>query len=127
MKADFDDIARGALLQNDISIEFRTPEGKKALQVVLDMIKEVERLFPTLGEYLTQAKLQEALRTPEPMRCLTSFMQEDRVLIKGLEDILSIDGGGRPEKARELLNLLRTVDRSKLEAEVERIGQRRFL
>lgn len=126
MKADFDAIARGALLQNDITIEFRTPEGKEALRVVSEMLKEVERIYPSLAEYLTQPKLQEALRSPEPMRFLANFMKEERALIKSLEDILSTDGCGRPAKARQLLALLHTVERKILEDEIERIGERHF-
>jgi hypothetical protein len=47
-------------------------------------------------------------------------------LEKQLESILTIDGQGRPAKARQLLELLATIPLEELKAEVEKIGQRKF-
>lgn len=48
-------------------------------------------------------------------------------LSKDLEQVITIDGKGRPWKARELLSLLNSVDINTLKVELEKIGKRKFL
>jgi len=47
-------------------------------------------------------------------------------LIKKLESILTIDGKGRPAKARDLLAVMAWVPKEELEAALKEIGNRKF-
>lgn len=125
--SDFDDIARMALLQNDISLEFRTEAGKQVLDNTKNLLREVERQFPSLDKYLTSRLLQEFLAQPDPKAALVAFMQEDRALIQQLENLISMGGAGRPTNAASLLTILENTDGTKLKAEVARIAARKFL
>lgn len=50
----------------------------------------------------------------------------NKELIKKLENILTIDGRGRPAKARMLLEILETVDMEEVRKNLKEIGERRF-
>ena len=116
-----------ALLQNDISLEFRTEAGKQVLDNTKNLLREVERQFPSLDKYLTSRLLQEFLAQPDPKAALVAFMQEDRALIQQLENLISMGGAGRPTNAASLLTILENTDGTKLKAEVARIAARKFL
>lgn len=47
-------------------------------------------------------------------------------LIKKLESVLTIDGRGRPAKARLLLQLIEEVGIEEVMEEVKKFGERRF-
>lgn len=53
-------------------------------------------------------------------------MDADNKLIKVLENILTIDGRGRPAKAREMLALIKWAKPEELEAALKKIGERKF-
>jgi len=46
-------------------------------------------------------------------------------LVKKLELILTIDGSGRPEKAKRLLELLNSVPQEELRAAIEELSKRK--
>jgi hypothetical protein len=48
-------------------------------------------------------------------------------ITKELESILTIDGIGRPAKARKLLSLLQLVSESGIEIELREMSKRKFL
>lgn len=53
--------------------------------------------------------------------------KEKSPLVVKLEGIFTIDGKGRPEKCKQLLELLRTTPHNELWAEIENMSKRKFV
>jgi hypothetical protein len=128
--SDFNEIVRLVILQ----VEPRIESGalKTRVRETSEVLRQAEREFPSLGDYLQQSHLTEmvqgsAFDFPKLLAALRAFMQHDRALVRQLESIFTIDGQGRPAKARKLLTLIETVEGATLKEGIAQISQRLFL
>ena len=122
---------RSLLLQQDISLSSENLKNK--VVAITAALKGAEREYPGLEKFLTTEILQQIVQAPDPKTELhTSFKQnydylrENSELIQKLEQILTIDGQGRPRKATLLLEIISNTDPEKLRQEIAKISQRRF-
>ncbi len=51
----------------------------------------------------------------------------DKNLIQDLENVLTIDGRGRPDKARLFLKLVEKFGIENVLAEIKKVGERKFI
>jgi hypothetical protein len=125
--SDFEPMIRQALLQVDITTDFKSESTKLRIAAIREILRTTELKFPPLEQYLDLNTLIEVVSSNHPQGVLDSYIAEDRLTIRTLEDILTIDGTGRPDKAAKLLKLMENQDINHLKAEVAKVAKRRFL